>query len=53
MLVIALNITEISWFNKNLKSLPTTSFKEYLITGTVVGVSDGSYFPLQEVGACA
>ena len=50
---IQLSEPKVGWFNTLLTSSPTTSYlKECLINGSAVGVSDGSYFPIQEVGAC-
>ena len=50
---IQLSEPKVDWFNTIITSSNTTGYlKEYLINGTAVGVSDGSYFPIQEVGAC-
>lgn len=51
---IDLSVPEVNWFNTDLESSNTASLlMKCLIDGTAVGVSDGSYFHLQEVGACA
>ena len=50
---IQLSEPKVDWFNTIITSSPTTSYlKECLLNGSAVGVSDGSYFPIQEVGAC-
>ena len=50
---IELSQPDVNWFNTHLTSSDTTSrLKACLIDGTAVGVSDGSYFPIEEVGSC-
>ena len=50
---IQLSEPKVDWFNNSINSSSTTNYlKECLINGTTVGVSDGSYFPIQEVGEC-
>ena len=50
---IELSQHSVNWFNKYMTSTDSTKYlKECLINGTALGVSDGSYYPVQEVGAC-
>ena len=50
---IELSEPDVIWFNTHLTSPATTSrLGACLIDGTAVGVSDDSYFPIEEVGIC-
>ena len=50
---IELSQPTVNWFNTNMTSSASTKhLKECLMNGTALCVSDGSYFPIQEVGAC-
>ena len=43
----------INWFNTSVTSSHSTTYlRECLINGTELGISNGSYVPIQEVGAC-
>ena len=45
---------KIDWFMKDIQSSENTTYlKECIINSTAIAVSDGSYFPLERVGACA
>ena len=47
------NKLEVPWFCTTLQASNTTSLLlQDLLNGTAVGVSDGSFFPEEEVGAC-
>ena len=42
------------WFNSYLSCTQNTAtLKDCIISGTAIAVSDGSYYPTEEVGACA
>ena len=52
--VITLKNPKISWFNSYLSCTKSTSvLKNDIISGTALVVSDGPYYPKEEVGACA
>ena len=51
---ISIEPPSISWFMDNISSSNTTDhLLTHLLQGTAIAVSDGSYFPLHKVGACA
>ena len=52
--VIELSTPKIDWFMKGINSSEHTEYlKECILNSTAIAVSDGSYFPLERVGACA
>ena len=51
---LELNKPDIKWFMSHLRTSPTTtSLYDHIIDGTAITVSDGSFFPHSQVGACA
>ena len=45
---------KIDWFNSYISFTANTStLRQHIIAGTALAVSDGSYYPNEEVGACA
>ena len=51
---ITLKAPSLSWFNTYLSyTLSTSALRQHIISGTALAVSDGSYYPNEEVGACA
>jgi hypothetical protein len=51
---ITIQQPSIRWFHKYLESTPQTHIlRQHLLEGTAIAVSDGSYFPDEDVGACA
>ena len=51
---ITMKNTNLDWFNSLLSFSDSTSIlKTYITHGTELAVSDGSYYPTEEVGACA
>ena len=52
--VVSISAPKVNWFMHRLKSSDTTSkLLSSLIDGSALGVSDGSYFPQEQVGSCA
>jgi hypothetical protein len=52
--IISIHQPSIKWFHKHLESSQyTSSLRQHLFNGTAIAVSDGSYFPIEDVGACA
>ena len=50
---ISITTPKIDWFINNIQSSrPTSHLKECIINGSVLAVSDGSYFPLTKTGSC-
>ena len=51
---IRLQSPPLDWFNHSLSSPPSTNhLLTHLLLGKIVAVSDCSYFPLNQVGACS
>ena len=51
---ISIRQPSILWFHRHLESSPRTDILlRHLLAGTALTVSDGSYFPDEDVGACA
>ena len=51
---IRFNPPKIMWFMNSIEHSTTTeSLLNHIIDGTALGVSDGSYYPATDIGACA
>ena len=51
---LCLNPPKIDWFMKHIIFSPSTSsLLQHQIQGTALGVSDGSFYPEHNVGACS
>ena len=51
---IEMSTPKIEWFMKYIQSSTNTDYlRDCIIGGTSIAVSDGSFFPLERVGACA
>ena len=52
--VVSISAPKVDWFMHRLNSSPSTSkLLSSLVDGSALGVSDGSYFPHEQIGSCA